>query len=58
VKSNAQKDKRGRDNTKTIMRNHSLEAKGEEKIKWGSSKIRRPAILKPVGSLYGRLINP
>jgi hypothetical protein len=41
----------------TISRNHSLEAKTEEKTEWNSSKMRRPGFLKPVGSPSGRLIN-
>jgi hypothetical protein len=41
-----------------ISRNHSLEAKREEKTEWGSSKMRRPGFLKPVGSPSGLLINP
>jgi hypothetical protein len=40
-----------------ISKYHSLEAKRDEKNKWGSSKMWRLGFLKPVGSPSGRLIN-
>jgi hypothetical protein len=56
VESNAQKDKRVRENVKTLEK--SLTRSQKRKRKCGvASKMRRLGFIKPMGSLSGRLIN-
>jgi hypothetical protein len=54
---NAQKDKRGRENAKTLEK--SLTRSQKRKRKCGvASEMRRPGFIKLVGSPSGQLINP
>jgi len=55
--SNAQKDKRGRENAKTLEK--SLTRSQKMKRNCGvASEMWRPGFIKPVGSPSGWLINP